>query len=170
MNICDNYKEISAYELENAYKLIAKDWMLITASDGDKVNAMTASWAGLGELWNRHIAISFIRPQRYTFELAEREERVSLAFFDEEYRDALNLCGKRSGRDCDKLSEAGLTTAVIDGTPVINEARMVLICKKLYSDFIREDSFVDKSMLQFYKAGDFHKFYFFEIEKILVKK
>lgn len=165
----ERYEEISVNELENTYKLIKDDWMLITAKDGDGANAMTASWAGLGELWNRHVAFCFIRPQRYTFELTEREERFSLAFFDEEYRSALNLCGTKSGRDSDKLTEAGLTVSELDGVPVIDQARMLLVCKKLYADFIREDAFVDADMLKFYERGDFHRFYIVEIEKVLVK-
>ena len=165
----ERYEEISVNELENTYKLIKDDWMLITAKDGDGANAMTASWAGLGELWNRHVAFCFIRPQRYTFELTEREERFSLAFFDEEYRSALNLCGTKSGRDSDKLTEAGLTVSELDGVPVIDQARMLLVCKKLYADFIREDAFVDTDMLKFYERGDFHRFYIVEIEKVLVK-
>ena len=168
--ITERYEEISVYNLENVYKLINDDWMLITARDGDGANAMTASWGGLGELWRKHVAFLFIRPQRYTFELTEREERLSLAFFDEEYRPALNLCGKKSGRDSDKLAEAGLNVSEIDGVPVISEARMLLICKKLYADYIDESAFVDKDMLAHYAKKDFHRFYIVEIEKVLVKR
>ena len=170
MNINEKYREISFFEMENAGKLIAKDWMLITAPDKKGANAMTASWGGLGELWKKHVAFIFIRPQRYTFELLEREERVSLAFFGEEYREALGFCGKNSGRDMDKLAAAGLTTSDIDGVPIINEARMLVIGKKLYADFIKPDCFIDKSMLCNYEKGDFHKMYVLEIEKVLIKK
>ena len=33
---------------------------------GDKVNIITASWGGVGVLWNKRVADIFIRPQRYT--------------------------------------------------------------------------------------------------------
>ena len=97
MNVNERYEEISVYDLDNANKLLVQDWRLITARDGDGANAMTASWGGIGELWNRHVIFGFIRPVRYTCELTEREDRFSLAFFDEEYRDALNFCGRNSG-------------------------------------------------------------------------
>ena len=169
MKFTENYKEIPVYEMENVQKLIEKDWMLITARDGDRVSGMTASWAGLGELWNTHVAFCFIRPQRYTYNLTEREDYVSLAFFDEEYRPALSLCGTKSGRDTDKLTEAGLTAGEIDGVPVIEEAKMIVIGKKLYADYIKEDSFTDEMPLQYYEKRDFHRFYVYEIKKVLVK-
>ena len=170
MNKLEQFKEISPYELDNALKLIGKDWMLITARDGEKVNAMTASWGCLGVLWNRPIAVCFIRPQRHTFGLAEKQDRLSLAFFGQNRRDALSLCGTKSGRDCDKISEAGFTTSDADGVPVINEAQILVIGRKLYADYIKEDCFIDNKMLDFYKEKDFHKAYVLEIEKVLVKK
>ena len=170
MNKLEQFKEISPYELDNALKLIGKDWMLITVRDGEKVNAMTASWGCLGVLWNRPIAVCFIRPQRHTFGLAEEQDRLSLAFFGQDRRDALSLCGTKSGRDCDKITEAGFTTSDADGVPVINEAQILVIGRKLYADYIKEDCFIDNKMLDFYKEKDFHKAYVLEIEKVLVKK
>ena len=170
MNTNDKYKEISVYELENANKLITKDWMLITARDGDGANAMTASWGGIGELWNTHVAFLFIRPERYTYNLTENEDRFSLAFFDENYRSALAYCGKNSGRDHDKLAAAGLTITEIDGVPIICEAKTVLIVRKLYADNIKDSCFVDKTMLRYYEEGGFHRFYVVEVEKVLVRK
>ena len=32
---------------------IGNDWMLITAKHDDKINAMTASWGGVGVLWGK---------------------------------------------------------------------------------------------------------------------
>ena len=166
----NDYVEISPYELDNALKLIGKDWMLITVQDGEGANAMTASWGCMGVLWNKPVAVCFIRPQRYTYGLAENEDRMSLAFFGEGYRDALSLCGSKSGRDCDKLSLAGLTVSDVYGVPVIDQASTVIIGKKLYADDLKEDNFVDKAMLDNYKSKDFHRIYVLEIQKVLIKK
>lgn len=169
MNESLGFKEISPYETENALKLIGKDWMLITVRDGDSANAMTASWGCLGVLWGNPVAVCFIRPQRYTHKLLESETRLSLAFLGAEYREALNICGKYSGRDCDKLKLAGLSTCELDGIPVIGEARVVLGCKKLYVGKLEESCFVDKTLTEFYNAGDFHSVYVLEIEKAYAK-
>ncbi len=161
------FREIAATELENAVKLIGKDWMLITVRDEEKgkVNAMTASWGAMGVLWNKPVAICFVRPQRYTYGLTEREERFSLCFLGEDRRDALKLCGTKSGRDGDKLAEAGLSSVEVDGVSVIAESRLVLVCRKLYADDLREDSFLDRSLLSNYAAKDYHRVYVCEIEK-----
>ena len=43
--------------MENPFTLIGKQWMLITAEKDGKVNTMTASWGGLGEIWGRALRI-----------------------------------------------------------------------------------------------------------------
>ena len=63
-----DFKKITAEELTaNPFKLIGKDWMLITAGDKEKFNTMTASWGGVGIMWGKPVATAYIRPQRYTF-------------------------------------------------------------------------------------------------------
>ena len=168
-NIPVGFKEISPYELDNALKMIGKDWMLITAKDQGKVNAMTASWGCMGVLWNKPVAVGFIRPQRHTFSLTEAQDRISLAFLGEDNREALNICGRKSGRDCDKLSLAGLTTENVDGVPIISQAQVILVCKKLYAQNLTKDSFIDTSLLSNYKGDDLHRMYVWEIEKALKK-
>lgn len=164
------FKEVSPEQVSNIFKLIERDWMLITAAKDGAVNTMTASWGCAGILWNKPVAICFIRHSRYTFEFAEAAETMSLSFFGEEYRPALNLCGRVSGRDCDKFAEAGLTPAFYGDTPYIEEARMVLICRKLYADDIKEDNFIVKGLLANYPTRDFHRLYILEIKTVLLRK
>ena len=168
----NGYKTITPEELNiSAFKLIGKDWLLITARDEGKpsgANAMTASWGGLGVLWNTPVATIYVRPQRYTYSLLEREDEVSLCVLGEEYRKALGYCGRFSGRDGDKIADSGLSTVTVDGVPAIAESEIVMICKKLYADDIKEEKFIDRSHLSHYN-GDYHRFYILEIKKILVK-
>jgi hypothetical protein len=53
-------------------KLIGKDWMLITAGIRESFNTMTASWGGMGVLWDKKVCFAFVRPTRYTFEFLEK--------------------------------------------------------------------------------------------------
>ena len=168
-DIMSNFIEITTSEIENVFKLIGKDWMLITASDGEKVNCMTASWGNMGVLWNNDVCTVFIRPQRYTYEFVEKSDTLSLSFFGEKYREALGFCGRVSGRDCDKIKEAGFTSALFEKTPIICEADMVLVCKKLYADDIKEECFVSDAPMSNYANKDFHRFYICKIEKVLKK-
>ena len=83
---------------KNVFSAIGDQWMLITAGTADRCNTMTASWGGLGVIWGAPAATCYIRPQRYTKEFVDREEYFTLAFFGEESRKALQLCGSKSGR------------------------------------------------------------------------
>lgn len=165
------FREIAPTELGNAMQKIGKEWMLITARDGEgqRVNAMTASWGCLGVLWNKNICVCFVRPQRHTYQLLEASERCSIAFLSEEYRSALQLCGSKSGRDTDKLAEAGLHTTVLDGVDVISEAETLLVCRKLYVDDLKKENFLDPSLLSTYRQEDYHRIYVCEIEKVYQK-
>ena len=153
---------------ENPFKLIGSDWMLITAKKGEKTNLMTASWGGVGILWNKPVATIYVRPQRYTKEFIDNEEYFSLCVLPEEYRQILNYCGTKSGRDEDKIAETKLTIDESEKAPIFKESRLVLICKKLYAQDLTEQSFIDKSLVEKnYQAKDFHTMYIAEIEKIL---
>lgn len=162
-------KQIEINEFSaNPFKLIGSDWMLITAKKGDKTNMMTASWGGVGILWNKPVATIYVRPQRYTKEFIDNEEYFSLCVLPEEYRQILNYCGTKSGRDEDKIAETKLTIDESEKAPIFKESRLVLICKKLYAQDLTEQSFIDKSLVEKnYKAKDFHTMYIAEIEKIL---
>lgn len=166
------FKEISADKItSNPFELIGKDWALVTSGDKEKFNTMTASWGGVGIMWGKNVAFTFIRPQRYTFEFIEKGDYYTMSFFDEEYRDALKFCGSKSGRDYDKVKETGLTTAFTDdGVPYFEEAKLVLVCKKLYAQFLNEESIVDNEAVSKWYNSDFHKMYISEITKVLVKE
>ena len=155
-------------QFDDVFRRIGSDWMLISASDGERVNTMTASWGCCGVLWNKPIAVCFIRPQRYTYTFTEANDRLSLAFFNGGYREALTLCGRSSGRDGDKFERAALTKCISEeGVPYPGEASMVLICKKLYVDDLKKASFLDPTLLSNYSADDFHRVYVCEIEQVL---
>ncbi len=166
-----SFEIIDPQKSADAIELIGKEWMLIGAADGEGANAMTASWGTLGTLWNKPVCICYIRPQRYTFGLAEESDRLSFSFFGKDCREALAYCGKVSGRDGNKLSDAGLKYQMVDEVPVFDDASMTLICRKLYADWLRDDAFIDKEVLNScYPDRDFHKYYICEIEKCLLKK
>ena len=148
---------------------IGKDWLLITAGDvsTDKGNwnTMTASWGGLGVLWGRDVAFIFIRPCRYTFEFINKSALFSLSFFKESQREALNICGEKSGRDIDKASMAGLTPIVFENNAVgFKEAREIMICRKLYTHDFDPSKFLDIPAIEtHYPEKDYHRMFVGEI-------
>lgn len=165
------FREISVEQLkDNPFTLINKDWMLITAGDGEKHNTMTASWGGVGELLGKYVSTIYIRPQRYTLEFVEREEYYSLCFFGPEYRQALSLCGSKSGRDVDKDAATGLTPCFDQAAPYYEQARLVFLCRKLYRQDMEESAFLDKGLLEKWYDNDLHRMFIGEIVKVLEKE
>ena len=163
------YRIISAKEIpDNLIRMIADEWMLVTAGNEQGYNMMTASWGGMGEMWGRDVAVTVIRPQRYTFGFLERNDRFTLSFYGDR-KDIHKVCGSKSGRDVDKTKETGLTPVFEDGTVYFSQARLVLVCRKLYAQDLDPACFIDQSCLETYQNGDFHRVYVGGIEKVLIQ-
>ena len=156
---------------DNVFKLLDKDWMLVTAGNLEDYNTMTASWGHMGILWSLPIAIAYIRPQRYTYGFANRFPEYTLSFFTERYRTALQFCGTCSGRDHDKAAETGLTPVQTErGNVIFQEARLVLECRKVYEDDLKKKNFLLPEIAKKnYPKNDFHRFYMGEIVNVLAR-
>jgi len=163
-----NKIEISPSNLEgNVFELIGKDWALVSAGDEKACNTMTVSWGGLGVLWNKNVATIYVRPQRYTYEFIEKSDYFTVSFFEDTQRESLTFCGKNSGRDCDKIKECGLTPIYSDNTVTFDEARITLVCKKIYFQDITPDNFLEESISKNYPLKDYHRMYVGEIVKVI---
>lgn len=166
-----DFTEINCENLNmNAFKSVGKDWMLITSGNKEKFNTMTASWGSIGVLWNKNIATIFVRPQRYTFEFLEKNDIYTLSFFGGNFKKELVFCGKNSGNNVDKIKSTGLIPIFDDDFTFFSQAKLVFVCKKIYSDFIKPDNFLDDSIKINYENNDYHKMYVGEITNCLVKK
>lgn len=163
------FKEIKPTEIkENIMKLISEEWMLISAGDPNKYNMMTASWGFMGEMWGKKCAIAAIRPQRYTIGFINSHDHFALSFYGDR-KEIHKICGSKSGRDTDKTAETGLTPVFDCDTVYFEQARLVIICRKLYVQRLEENCFIDKSCLKWYGDKDYHYMFIGEIEKVLVK-
>lgn len=164
-------KAIGISELDNnIFDLISKDWGVITVNAKDKVNGMTVSWVQMGHLWNKDVVTVYVRPQRYTYEFINQEDTFSLAFFDDNYRKELAYLGSASGRNEDKLAHCNFTASIVDNTPVIDQAKLVFVCRKLYEVDLKEENFVDNDIMnKCYPGKDFHRAYTAEIMSVLIK-
>ncbi len=168
----NDFREISPFEMkDNLFHEVNDEWMLITAENSEgKINTMTASWGGFGIMWGKPVCVCVIRPQRYTAEFVEENERLSLSFLEEGHREALKICGTKSGRDCGKIKEAGLTPVKLGKIYGYNEAKTVVCGKKIYTDVIKESGFIDRSLIDSkYPLRDYHRVFVCEIEAVYVK-
>lgn len=165
-------KEIQPKELRsNPFKLIGDDWMLIAAGSEEKANAMTASWGGLGVMWNKKVAFVAIRPQRFTKEFVDAGETFSLSFFPKKYKKTMAYFGSVSGRDEDKIAKSGLSLVHDLEAPYFKEAKLVLICRKLMQQDFEPGNMLDESINPtYYPGSDHHTLYIAEIEKVLASR
>lgn len=167
-----SFVEIDAGKLEkfNPFEKIGKDWMLITAGDEKDCNMMTASWGMAGVLWNKNVTAVFVRPQRHTFKFLEENEYYTISFFSEEYRKELLFMGRNSGKDLNKLENTVLKLLYDQKSPYFEQASCVLVCRKIYGQFIAPDCFLDTDIDKNYESKDYHKVFVGEIEKCLIKE
>lgn len=165
------FKEIKYKELQlNPFTKIGDEWMLIAAGNRNKFNAMTASWGAMGFIWNKPALTIYIRPQRFTKEFVDSSAMFTVNFFGPEHRKAMALCGAKSGRDGDKIAEAGLTPYFVDETVSFNEASLVFVCRKMFHTPLPQDAFDQKANIaEWYPDKDFHTMYIGEVLKVLKK-
>ena len=151
----------------NPFTLMEDEWFLLTAGKKGDYNTMTCGWGTLGTLWSKPVAFVFVRPTRHTYKFANKYEDFTLSFFGKKCRPALKICGTKSGRDGDKVKEAGLTpVATPKGNVYFKEARMVLECRKIYFDDLDPKKFLAPGIEKNYPKKDYHRMYVGEIGSI----
>lgn len=156
--------------VENPFSVLSNDWALITCGELDCFNTMTVSWGGFGVIWNKNVVTIYIRPQRYTNEFLKTRDGFTLSVLPEDYRSALSYCGKKSGRDVNKVKETGLTPLSVGSSVAFEEARLVLKCRTLYKSRIDKSGFLYKEIDESnYPNHDYHDIYIAEIESAYIK-
>jgi flavin reductase (DIM6/NTAB) family NADH-FMN oxidoreductase RutF len=156
--------------VHRSYHLWELQWLLLTSGDfeaGD-FNSMTVAWGSFGVMWSKPFALVVVRPTRYTYGFIDKYETFTLTAFPKEYRKALQLLGTRSGRDGDKIAQAGLTPvpSAQVAAPAFSEAELVIECRKSYWDDLDNSHFLDPSIEKSYPERDYHRMYFGEIVMI----
>lgn len=142
------FKEIKATDIkENIVDLLKNNWGLVTAGDSEKYNMMTVSWGAMGELWGKDSVTVYIRPQRYTEEFMNAFDHFTLSFFSLDKKQAVHgICGSKSGRDINKTEACGLTPNFDEAAPYFEEAKLVLVCKKMAKSKFDPKEFIDDTV------------------------
>ncbi|SDB22885.1 flavin reductase family protein [Eubacterium oxidoreducens] len=166
-----NFQPFDATTLDiNPFRIFEKDWGVLTAMAGGKVNAMTVSWGGMGVIWGKKVATIYVRESRYTKELIDKSDVFSITFFDEKYRSMLKYLGAASGRDENKIKTAGMKVNLHKEIPFIDEGNFAIVCKKMAAVPMPKETFTDASIdEQFYADGDYHTMYIGEIVEFLAR-
>ncbi len=163
-------KELSELALD-PFRTIGSEWFLLTAGAPDAYNTMTASWGAMGVIWGGPAMTAVVRTSRHTFGYMEENDTFTVSVFPEEYRAALQFCGSKSGRDYDKAKETGLTPVAIDGTTAFAEAKLVLVCEKMYAQMMGEEHFTQPEIAEkWYGTDPMHKMYIGRIKAAYVQE
>lgn len=118
---------------ETIIKAIPKGVLVTTKAD--KVNSMVIGWGTYGVEWGRPIFAIYIREGRYTREQLDKnpEFTVNIPLAETDSKIA-KICGWQSGRDIDKVQEAGLTLVDSENVsvPGVKEYPLTLECKVVF--------------------------------------
>jgi flavin reductase (DIM6/NTAB) family NADH-FMN oxidoreductase RutF len=140
---------------------------LLVAGDGKENNVMTIGWGLVGMLWGKPTFCVLVRKSRHTHQFLEKYGEFTVNVPRKGIQDAVELCGKKSGRDLDKFKEAGLTRipSLKVKAPCIEECGICYECRVMWKTEV--DERVSKLPWnvkgKFYLKGDLHTIYFGEI-------
>ncbi|MBQ6849502.1 MAG: flavin reductase [Oscillospiraceae bacterium] len=153
--------------INKSFKVFDKEWALVTAGTADNFNTMTISWGGLGTIWNKPVATVYVKPIRYTHSFLDLNEYFTVSFYDEKYRKDLGVLGTLSGRDGDKVAKTALTPVTIGESISFKEAKMTLLCKKIYRQDLITDTMPQEAIDKYYIDEAPHTMFIGEVVDII---
>lgn len=153
------------------------DWskyVLVTAGTVGQCNTLLVTWGSFGVMWRRKIATVYIRESRYTKTFLDSQDYFTLSMLSPEDKPKMSYMGSHSGRDEDKYEKAGLHLIDLDGAAGIEEANLVLVCKKVYTDEMAREKYTNPAVFDEWNKGrnegNTHHMYIGEIIKAYVKE
>jgi flavin reductase (DIM6/NTAB) family NADH-FMN oxidoreductase RutF len=162
---------------EDVFTLIGKDFAVLTAGNSSHYNSMVAGWGGWGILFSKPTAFLMLRSNRYTLELMRKEQRYTMAFFDNEFKDDIIQFGKQSGRNSDEKMKNTELTAVEtpSGNMTFKEAKLIVECNLVQVTTVTPDDFYTEESKKFVidayaETGDYHKVVFGEITNVWIRE
>lgn len=104
--------------------------VLVSCGNGEEANLITVAWTGIVCTQPPRLYIS-VRPERYSYGIIEESGEFCVNLPTASIVKALDFCGVRSGKDCDKFKETKLTKAEsFDvGCVSVAECPLTLECK-----------------------------------------
>lgn len=160
-----------------------KKYALLTAGDIGNFNMMTATGFLCGKFFLRPMVQIYIRPTRYTYGFFESYSQFTVSFYDDKYHNSLVICGNTHGNECNKAEAANLHPLKYDDVVLFEEAKITLICDKVYHSDVCKDNFDSLQLHDDYylkqsllssnnrileKENLYHRIYMGVIKKIVV--
>ena len=127
-------KKVNAADYaETIIKAIPKGVLVTTKAE--KVNSMVIGWGTFGTEWSKPMFVIYIREGRFTREQLDKNPEFTVNIpLDKADPKIIKVSGRTSGRNVDKVKEAGLT--LVDGgeisVPGIKEMPLTLECRVVF--------------------------------------
>jgi flavin reductase (DIM6/NTAB) family NADH-FMN oxidoreductase RutF len=148
---------------EKALRTI-RDGAFLTVKAGADLNVMTIGWALIGVMWSRNVLAVAVRNSRHTYGIINRGADFTVSVPTRPVKDALSLCGTKSGRDTDKLKASGLAIAgafkVI--SPIIKIPGVHFECVIVHKTPM-DPALAGGTLAPLYPHNDYHTIYYGEI-------
>lgn len=129
-------EEINVFDWADRILGRLREGILLTTSDGSRVNTMTIAWGMLGIDWNLPVFVTLVRSSRLSYEYLRKNPQFTInAPAGPADRRVLGIAGTKSGRDMDKIRELGLTLERPEkiSVPGIREFPITLECEVIYA-------------------------------------
>ena len=156
--------------LREATAVLTREGALLAALDaGGRPNTMAIGWGTIGVIWGKPIYVCLVRPSRYTYGCIEATGDFTVNLPYPEQKQAVMLCGTKSGREVDKFPACGFTpldTGVVR-SPGIAECGLTFACRVVHYNDVQPGQMAPEILSGAYPSGDFHRCYFGEILRTL---
>jgi flavin reductase (DIM6/NTAB) family NADH-FMN oxidoreductase RutF len=158
-------KEVSyTYQLDRTLEMLTKGGLLLASTcEGTRSNAMTIGWAAPGVIWGMPVMVVLVRPSRYTYSFIEESKVFTVNVPSPAMRDFVNLCGTRSGRDVDKLSQVETSMGQRVQCVTIDPCPLVYECQVVHWNDVQPDHLAPGIQSRAYASGDYHRLYYGQI-------
>ena len=128
-------KKVDAFDYAGVICKALSKGVLLTTKSGERVNTMTIGWGKIGIEWGKPVFIAYVRESRYTKQMLEESGEFTVNVpLSGDSREVLGYCGRKSGRDTDKIRDMKLTAVESDvvAAPGIAQFPLTLECKVIY--------------------------------------
>ena len=164
-------KRVNVFDYTNEICKALSKGILITTKNGDFINAMTIGWGHVGIEWGKSIFVAYVRESRHTKTMLENHGEFTINIpVGNVDSNILAVCGRKSGRDMDKIKELGLHLVESDvvSVPGIEELPLTLECKVIYKQKQNLSAIPEDIIKRYYPADDtgfqdYHYTYYGEI-------
>jgi len=140
--------------------------IFLTVKTDELVNTMVIGWGQIGFIWGKQVFIAYVRYTRHTYDMLEKTQEFTISVpLESDLRQELAFCGRKSGRDMDKIQACGLKLAPGRKvkTPIVEACELHYECKVIYKQPLDGKLIEESIKTKYYEDDDYHMVYYGEI-------